>query len=482
LKLPEIDLVELIRSLSRGEKRYLLLQVPSEDVDYWQLYRAIEQTGSVAVADLEALNPTASYLKYLAVQKRYLQTWILDQLDRYRRKNVEESCWREIDHVRVWLWKGLFNKARKEIRRLERKAKRLELFDIQLQLCRLTKQLPAISGGKPISATQLESLFQKEQKVLNHLTNINQYWLVMNSLYEIQRRQDRAPDELERWGNHPLLRSLSRTTTLQSKIYFHQAKAIFAFTRGDTEEALSANAATLSLLDAHPDFIKLYPERYLSTLNNFLVDCLVAGRDLDLERGLQTLRALPERAGFKEVADLEVRVFRQSYLLEINQVLKDKQYHRAASILPGLLDGLRKYQDQIARHHRLTLTYLGSYLFFLDRNWEEALEVLQPMVRQEREDVVVEIMRYARLLFILLHFEMGNEELAESLLDSYRRSNKGKAASSETERWLLRYLRRCIRKGDRAITAIEKDQLVRWRSDFQESRFFQYIDLIHWLS
>ncbi|MCB0707157.1 MAG: hypothetical protein KDC34_17695 [Saprospiraceae bacterium] len=453
------------------------LQAGDSNPVYWQLFEAVAGSAENNESSFQEHFPDAPFLKNLPVTKRYLEHWILNQLDRYRKKNIEESCLDELNRVRVWIDRRFWKKAGKELKKVYQRAIDYELFDIQLHCCRLEKQLM----GQGSSPEVIEALFQREQRCLNNLTNLNQYWLVQNRLYEIQRRQDRTDTELARWGEHALLKNISAASNLQSRIFFHQAKAIYAFTKGDGIQAMQSNQATLQLLDENPKLIRLYPERYLSTLNNFLVDCLEAGKPELLEKGLLQLRELPARKEFNDVSDLDARVFRQSYLLDINRVLRDKKYEAGLGFLPELEAGLSRYGDRIARHHRLTLSYLAGYIYFLNREWVSALRLLQPLARDEKEDVVLEILRYGRLLFLLVHFELKHEELVESLLASFRRTGKKAHKRMEVENWVLRYVRKSITHGREPLSVAEKEDLLKWKVHPEENRFFQYIDLEHWL-
>ncbi|MBR9922508.1 MAG: hypothetical protein GYB31_16855 [Bacteroidetes bacterium] len=481
MKTPSADLFNLIHSLGKAEKRYLKLRAGDPPPDYWLLFVAFAELDFFDEKHLSQRYPNAGFLKNLPVNKRYLEHWILDQLDRFRKKNMEESCWDRLDQIRTWLDRHFFDKAYAELKKLRKRATGYELFDIQLQCCRLEKLLLGKIQTLPSNPKTIETLFHAEQRCLNSLTNLNQYWFVLNRLYEIQRRQERSFTELEKWGKHPLLQNEEAASSLQSKIFFHQAKAIYAFTKGDGKLAMQSNQATLDLLDANPKLIRLLPERYLSTLNNYLVDCLEAGRNDLLQSGLKQLRALPDRKEFKSIARLEANVFRQSYMLEINQILREKRYPEGLRILPGLESGLLKYGKSIARHHRISMHFLGGYLCFLNGNMEKAQSLLQPLARSEREDVVLEILRYARLLFLLTHFEMGHDELVDSLLESFRRSGKKGKKRMKAEAWLLRFIRQSITHGRRIPDQSELEVLRKLREDPAESRFFQYIDLEFWL-
>ena len=132
------------------------------------------------------------------------------------------------------------------------------------------------------------------------------------------------------------------------------------------------------------------------------------------------------------------------------------------------------------------LIYLVAYLLFQNRQYEQALKWNNLILNDPKEDVVKEIFYFARILNLLVHYELGNYTLLEALLLSTPKYLKARRAIYATEKALFKFLRRLLNTIEKA----EKQQLV---ADFKEEiqvlfqqpseqRVFNYLDLRLWVS
>lgn len=90
------------------------------------------------------------------------------------------------------------------------------------------------------------------------------------------------------------LRSGQRTTQQDAR----RALSTFYFMRGEPQPALEHNQAVLDLFLEAPHLVERYPARYLTALQNTLIDHFQLQNWAKLENGLQQLRQLPKRTAF----------------------------------------------------------------------------------------------------------------------------------------------------------------------------------------
>ncbi len=485
MKKPSAELFELVKSLSKSEKRYIRLQCTQQDKVYEQLFDLLLNQKSYDEVQLKQENGQLSFMKYLPVAKRNLTDFILNALDRYRKKDKEDRVFKRLHFAKILWRRGLKKQARKYLTKARQEALRHELYLSLLQASALNKQFMETD----LKEKKIRKIYENEKEWLRKQDNINEYWWLNTQIsllqLEYQKLQEKGlKDRLETLFQHPLLQEASGAITFQSQLYYLQAKATYYFTTGNSKEAYRCNERFLQLIEQNAYYLDQFPERYLTIFNNYLIDSLLLKKYDALDKGLQKLATLPEAPQFNHLKNLDARIFRQRYLLQINWYLSTKQIKKGVALIPTLEKGIITHKKTLQMPHRITLQYLAAYLLFLNRQYQQSLTWINALL-DERETVLREIFQFTRLLNLLNHFELGNFEYLESLLPSTRRFLRNKRTLYATELALFRYLNGIMNavsdKQKRDLTAAFLEELKQLKANPKEQQLFNYIDLIYWL-
>lgn len=490
MKAPTPFLYELVKSLTKSEKRYIKVQAGHGEKDYIQLMDALLVQKAFDESRLIEENKGANFLKHLAVNKRYLYELLLKSLTRFDQKKLEDRILTQVNAANVLIGKGLFKAALRELRKGQKVAEKFEFFELRIMLCGIEKKLLSGQRLKKQNDQAIHQVFRVEKNCLEQLTNTNEYWYLAQQITQFQLRfqkiQNREQQQhLESLTQLSQFRDIALATNFRSKLYFHQANATYQFMRGNVEQAYEINRLFLDLLEANPHFLKLYAERYIATLNNMLIDSLVIGKYHILTDGLDRLVMTAKRPEFKSLKNIESRVFRQRYLLLLNWSLSQRDFEKALKWIPEIELGLQQFGKKIEKHHRITFYYLSAYLLFQNRYFGEALKWNNLILNESKEDVVKEIFYFARVLNLLIHYELENYTLLESLLSSTPKYLKSRRTLFATEKALFRFLGKMLNAADKAekkqLIADFRVQLEGFSRQAEEQRVFNYLDLKSWL-
>lgn len=491
MKTPSSFLFDLVHSLTKTEKRYLKLRAGASDKDYLQLLDALLAQKQFDEQELLEQHKGANFVKHLAVNKRYLYELILDSLSRFGEKTIEQKVFTKITAVNVLIDKGLFIAASNELKKGKKLATKYELYELQIILNGLAKQLRAKqSPTKSTAGNVILDLFMSENDHLAQVKNTNEYWYLAQKMAEFQTRFQKIQTseqqkDLASLTQSPLFNNQALATNFKSKIYFYQANAVYQFMLGNVKRAYEINSQFLDLLESSSHFLEQYAQRYLATLNNMLIDSLVIGDYDVLNTGINRLVKAAKRPEFKAIKNIESRVFRQRFLLLLNWSLSQKKYAEATEWIPEIEAGLKKFGHEIERHHRITFNYLISYILFEVNDFEKALEWNNKIINDPKEDVVKEIFHFSRTLNLLIHYELKNFMLLESLLLSTPKYLKSRRNIYATEKAIFRFLKR-------RISSIDKTEQQKHLSNFKleiqelstlpaEKRAFNYLDVLSWV-
>jgi len=478
LKTASSDLYDLIHSLSKSEKRYIQLHSAAETLDYMELWKILLKEEKYDEAKLKIEYIDANFMKNFAMSKQYLFERILLLLDRFRKKTDADALTEKGRLIKILRKKGFKKKAQKRLNKALKKAEESELFEVQLSLLEIKKTFPETNYKE--TAEEIKSCLRK-------LQNINEYWEISRAIYEKQQelRKQRnyiKEQELSELFNTPKLFNDSFAKTFRSRVYYYHARTTYFFATGQKESAYNGNRIFLKLLEDHPKQLLMMPERYLSIINNLLIDSLALKKEEEFVEGLKKLRSLPNQKAFKSIKDIDARVFRQGMLLEINNLLGKKEYVEAGKLVSPLQVGLEKYSDKIAPIHLTILEYLSTYVLFLNEKYEEALDGINNILQKQNTG---EIFQFVLILELLTHFSLKNFDLVESLSISVKRRLQNRRDLYETEALLFKFIRSYL---NAAAWGIQKDlaakfkiEVLNLKANPTQKRFFNFIDLEKWV-
>lgn len=448
------ELHQLISNLSLSEKRYcsLYLQKHSTDKDnrYLRLFNVLKDQ---AQYDSEAAIKKAGYQKkttHYSVLKKQLYEQLLDALHQYDLfTNPEQQLQRGIHQCHLLLQKGLFVQCEKRIKALWKLALDMNQYEAQLQLQNLKMMMKSRKYYRQESEDDLTNWWQDTNAILKAMETTTRFRYLGSRVYKMQYeaggRGRESAERMEKVVSQPEFTDEKLATTMRSRLDFLQVRALYHFTRLETEDAAVFNERFLKLLEENPLMMQMHADRYFSVLNNYLIDCLVLRRYTTLEDGLAKMRGLSKIPAFRRLGNFEANVFRLGYLLELNYMITIGNFKEAHKRIADIQKGLQAYGDKIVKHNRLTLQYLAAYVCFALGRYDESLDNIWPIMQEKETAVAEDIQLAARMMQLLCHFEKGDRMLLESLIKAVRRMMRKKDDSAEIPKTVVSFVNVSLR-------------------------------------
>ncbi len=484
MRLSPTYLHELIGQLGKAEKRAVRLFAQNRHSKYLKLFDLLKKhPAEDSKAFNSALHKEGLEKKQLPALKQYLYQVILEALDHHGERDLHHKGTSFLSKAQLLLSLGLKNQALVLLSKGKQFARKYELFTLELSLLETEKQ--AIHP----SFESESNLHQQIGTCMDQLKNVNDYWWLLREISNwqlIQQPLDQASKEkaVDQYLAHHLLESESTAISVSSKIFYHQALASLYFVKRKPRQAYKANAHILELIEQQPGFTERFSERYLVTLSNYLVDSLLLNEDKALMEGLEKLKSIPEQSAFAKISNIEVRVFRQRFLLETNWHLRNKQYTAAVKLLPELVAGIEAYESRLQKPHLITLQYLTAYLFFWNNEYESASDWLTPLLDDYKQEVVKVVYYAAQLLNLLIHLKLQNTEYLFYNLKNTKRKIKAKRDLTKLETAFFEFLQKNISVVEKAekkrILHNFMDRLQAIKKDPKERQLLEYVDFEGW--
>jgi hypothetical protein len=487
LKTPTSDLFALIKSMTKAEKKYFRQNAQRYSHKntqlYLQLFDAISQQKVYNEAALKADFISLGLATHFAVTKKYLYEQILTTLHQlHESKSITAKVKRDLHICQVLLEKKLDAQVKKRLSKIRKNIERYELFYLEPELLLLERRY---QERKKSGSSSLENWQEAWQNNIAHLQEVFHHNYLYGKVAELHYRKVRLSQEDLPKILHPLLNSQRYPECTAAKVNFLRAQATLNFMLGKSEAAYQSNQHLLQLLDDQPDFQALHPDLYIGILNNFLIDNLQLKKYEELQTGLIRLKSLPQQKSFRNLPRIEERVFELSTLLELNMYVGNQDFDLVLPQLPKLEQQLANFGNRIALHYRLTFHYLIAYIYFENQAYARAYDALSPLLQRSQQGIVEELLRFSRLLNLIIQFELGHYELLDALIISVRRQNSRQGKLYETEKLLFRLLRQLInqssKKEQKKLLQNYLPQFEQLSQEQAETRVLNYFNPIHWI-
>lgn len=372
------DLLTLVQSLSKSEKRYFQTNsLTSPKQRFLQtLFTLLVKKPTITAAQLqEAWRST--HHKQLHLLKVTLFNKILDMLVHFHKDhNVASQLRRSLTHIDMLYQKKLYREMGLRLQKSRHQAEKYEQFPLLLELLHwervsLTDQLGGVEAADP-----LERLAEEERDITDKLNRISLSKKLLNDIMKEKMAFE------AKWASLPQeARSLQEFNTLS-----YAQSALYMFNESP-EKAIHILLELIERYEALPHRISDSPSSYLTTLNN-VVSYYLRENELDQAwAAIQKIKTAPDIYG---LTDSQFTWRQQNQTLHL-----EMEYHRCRGHwieCQGIKDRIGKLERpniHVPDDYYLLFAFQFMYLHFIQGHaqlflhWnEKILRLLQHTPQQ----------------------------------------------------------------------------------------------------
>ena len=229
---------------------------------------------------------------------------------------------------------------------------------------------------------------------------------------------------------------------------------------------------------------QLYATLYLKGLHN-LLNALF--NNLYYEKFIEVLEELdnfPKVIMNNSNKNIEGLFLMYKYLHTINKHYLEGTFQEGTKIIPELNAMIEAEDSNWDDHRKLVFYYRIACLYFGSGDNDTAIGYLNKIINQKNPDYREDLQGFARILNLIAHFELGNEQLVEYQVKSVYRFLGKMEDLQAVQKEIFRFLRKLprVRESELKDAFINlKEKLVKLESLPYERRPFLYLDIISWL-
>lgn len=465
------SLYRLVKSLSKSEKRYFSL-FRSQDVvkgkkNYSALYEALEKEKDYDEQTFREKYKDEGFCKNFSYEKNYLRKQILRAMRSYHEeRDIGGRINDLLRDAHLLENKGIYDLCFKQLRKARKLATKYERFTQLLEILdwerRLLKQDILVSQEE-----KLRGLIAEKEEILEILRNRYQVLDLHDRLFLLNRRSAEYSQEEIVELMSPLAKDLSdiNPESVHAAIDLNYSFWLFYLPQKNYPKAVDALLKVKQLWEEHPHLIREHPISYKICLSNLLTTFFYAEQYEEVEPIIQLLKDQPADS-FNDAAETFQNIYFFELLLRLNTGdLSDRKV-----LTSEIRSGLDRYWPKVNKARELSMSINLALIHLLAGKPREGLEWVRRILDSERSEHRRDIQAFARIMMLILHWELNNPDVVELQLRNFENHLKKLGEMTQFEKIVFRAFRMEVKAAgtadqgtgwEKAISQLEKEKLPR---------------------
>ncbi|MEP7108918.1 MAG: hypothetical protein ABI760_13075 [Ferruginibacter sp.] len=483
-------LFQLVKSLEKSEKRnfklYATRNSSSEELKSVQLFDALDKLDEYDEAILLKKNESIKK-QQLSNLKAHLYKQILSSLRLINDESIDIALHEQMDFARLLYNKGLYHQSLKILDRLKEQAKTNNQLTYLQQVLFFEKKIEALYITRSMQ-DRADHLSMESDEVSSSLALISQLSNLSLQLYSwyIKNGHSRNEEEtiaVQQFFTSRLGDKTSECKSFYQRLYLYQSHCWNAFIRQDFLQYYRYTQKWVNLFDEEPFMLAIETAHYIKGMHNLMGSHFDLGNHKKLIETLAIFEEFCKSDLVQNNVNNRVQCFVYNTISLFNKHFLEGSFSEGLVLIPGIEEKIKEYKLYLDRHRVLVFYYKIACLYFGSGKYEKAINYLNKIINW-KVDLRTDLQCYSRLLHLITHYELGNEEILDHLIKSVYRFMAKMQNLSVVEEEIFKFIRTSFHVSVRDIKPELEKLLVKLKS-LQNNRFetraFMYLDIISWL-
>ncbi len=485
-------LYQLIKSLTAAEKRYFKVFVSKgkskEEAKFIKLFNLIDRYQDYDEARILEAEKSIKPAQ-ISNLKAHLYRQILQSLANYNPDDDIEIKIRELlIYANLLYNKSLIDQCWKILEKTRQMAENYDKVLLLFEVLEFEKKLLTKSIRTDIMESVLKLVNETEQ-LAKRIRNTRIFQNLTIKLYSfyLQIGFIRNAADFER-ATQFLYSSLPAfdedKLTFNEKMFLYHSFTGYYFFIQDNERGYQYAKKWYRLFEEHPEKVVPKIEYYIKAFNNLLAAQFKLLKLSEFEECSKKFENIPHIKGLKPTFNIERQIFKYSSIHKINKYFMLGEFTEGTKIIPGIAEGLKKYEASLDTHSLTIFYYKFACMYFGDEDYQKSIFWLNKIINAKDVNIRSDIHGFARILNLISHWELGDTELIDYHIRSTYRYLTKKSDFHLYQQYILKFLRKLAKilpeELKQAFIDLKKD-LLPLRNNAYEKRAFLYFDIISWL-
>lgn len=486
------SLHELIKYLSKSEKRYFKIHssrhIIGDENNYIILFDFLEAQESYDEEALFIHFKGEAFLNKFSVTKKRLYDHILTALDAYHSSaSIDAQIYRLLHSADILYQKSLYEQSRRQLRSAEKLALKHERYNLLSEVSLKQKRLIESSGYA--DSDEVERIFKNDLNYHDKSQTYDQFWNLKSRLFELLASKgiSRTETDLIQFKaiiDELLLTKKSKELDFESHYLYNHIYSAYFFAIANMDDSYTYLQANIELLESRKEYIESKPNRYFSILTNAIFVAAKLKKTNETHGLLKKLKQLTTDYSIQPSEDFNIKLFSSINSIELTVLILRGELEEAKKLVPLIESGMLLYADKLTSNRKAFLDFKIATVLFVTQDYHAALKWINRILNDAELDRQEDILSFAHILSLLIHFEMKNESLLPYAIRSAQRFLKARNRLYHFETLFLKYITRMSKTTD--VFKLEEifeelyKELNRMKDDSFDNVAFDYFDFNAW--
>lgn len=489
------QLFRLIKSLTTAEKRYFKIFASRHSIggknEYVNLFDAIDKQTEYDESKLVGLFKNSTFAHSPAIAKNRLFETVLKSLHAFHAdSSVDVELQRLMHSTEILFKKSLYEESRKVINRAKKLAQKYEKHFMMLEIYRWEKKLLEKDSYAGSNIEDITGMNQHDQELLEKIKNYNDFWYIKSRLFLLLNKKGKVRDttELNNFKtiiDNTLLQNEGSALSYETRYLYYHIYSAYYFGIGDYKNSYIYIGKHLDLIEKHADIFGEEPNKYFAVLSNMIYLCTQLRKFSEIPVYLKKLKEIPQSSIKKMNEDLGIKLFSSTYSAELSLYIQTGEFDKAFGLIDEIEAGLAKYKNKISKV-RISFFYFNiAVVFFAIDDYSGALKWINKLLNDSDIDSSQDIHCMGRVLNLIIHLEIGNNDLIPYTFRSTQRYLNKRKRIYRFESVFLNFINKLSKADDPAEVRncyhTLRPELQTLSKDPFEKSVFEYFDFITWV-
>jgi hypothetical protein len=483
-------LFQLIQSLEKSEKRnfklYATRNSSSDELKSVQLFDALDKMDVYDEGVLLAKNERIKK-QQLSNLKAHLYKQILSSLRLINDDSIDISLHEQMDYARILYNKGLYHQSLKVLDKLKEQAKIHNQLTYLQQVLFFEKKIEALYITRSMQ-DRADYLSKESVEVNDSLALVSQLSNLSLQLYSwyIKNGHCRNEEEsiaLQYFFTSKLGDKTPACTSFYERLYLYQCYCWNAFIRQDFLQYYRYTQKWVNLFDEEPCMLPIETAHFIKGMHNLMGSHFDLGNHKKLVETLDIFDQFGLTDLVQNNVNNRIQCFVYSTISLFNKHFLEGSFTEGLALIPTIEEKIKEYEIYLDRHRVLVFYYKIACLYFGSGDYEKAIDYLNKIINW-KVDLRTDLQCYSRLLHLIAHYELGNENILDHLIKSVYRFMSKMKNLSVVEEEIFKFIRTSFHISVKDIKPELEKLLVKLtahQGNRFETRAFIYLDVISWL-
>jgi hypothetical protein len=448
-------LFELIKSLSKSEKRYFKLlssrHTIGDENNYVKLFDFIDKQTAYDEEVIFKEFKNEAFLHRFSITKKRLYDHVLNALDAYHATNsVDAQLFKMMHSADILFNKSLYDQCSRVLKSAEKLAEKHNRFSLLAEISRKNKRLVENNAYSTYSHSDFEVIAKRDEIILENIKNYNLLWKVKSDLFVHLSRKGKARNQEECEAFDKIVAQIPQNLIVSEAVFdnyylYHHIFSAYYFSIGNLLKSFSHIQLNLENFEKNDHTIEQNLNMYFSLLTNGIYVSEKLGLINESKRLLLSLKAIPTKFNSVMNEDMEIKLFASTFSIELSLLTNNGELKKAELLIPIIESGLLKFGDKISSVRKAFIVFKMASIQLGLGNCSVALKMVNRILNDSDLDESEDILSFTHLLDLLIHLDLKHEQLLPYALKNTQRFLKARNRLYSFEKAFLQFVSKRIK-------------------------------------